>query len=349
MDVDIPQEVDVPRGKVHVARDLQHGLHLEAAPGKLHIPRDGGHQQGAVLADLRIPALGKGHGLAALGGDLGVQHRPPRLALGGLDEPADLLALLHVVDQVQGGVVHPVELIHLQNADRLSREIVHDVAVGPVKGGLPHGGQEEGKVLFPLRGQPFDPMGVHAVEDPVLRHGPVEHLLGDLLPIAHRREHDAPSIELIRREEEAGLGVQDQLILLFRALLRPLLLILVLLLGVLLRLVLGLGLPQAGGALSHQHGLQPLPLDLHHLLGQDAVLIQTEVGRGQIARLLTAQMVQPVKRVLRWQLQLGEVDLPRRFRRLSRLRLRRLDGGGLLLRRFLLLLPEQQLRQLTFQ
>ena len=57
-------------------------------------------------------------------------------------------------------------------------------------------------------------------------------------------------------------------------------------------------------------------------------------------------MVQPVKRVLRWQLQLGEVDLPRRFRRLSRLRRRRLDGGGLLLRRFLLLLPEQQLRQI---
>ena len=38
--VDVSQEVDVPRGKVNVARDLQHRLDLEAAARKFHIARD---------------------------------------------------------------------------------------------------------------------------------------------------------------------------------------------------------------------------------------------------------------------------------------------------------------------
>ena len=209
LDIDVPQEVNASRGEVHVPRDVQHGLDLEAVTGILHVAGDRGQQGTLVLADLRISPLGQGDALAALGGDLLVQHCPARLALGGLDEPADLLALLHISDQVQGGVVHLVVFVHLQHPLDHPGEPVYNIAVLPVEGGLPLGNGVQGKVLVLIVAQPVGQAGVHAVADSLLDHRPVEHIPRQLLPGPHRREHEHPCVQLIRREEETGPGVQD--------------------------------------------------------------------------------------------------------------------------------------------
>ena len=99
--------------------------------------RHGGDEGIPVLGDFGVPPLGKGHGLSTFGGDLLVGHGPARLALGGPDEVTDFLPLLHVADQVQGGVVHLAELVDLQHPLDSPGKIVHNVAVAPVKGVFP--------------------------------------------------------------------------------------------------------------------------------------------------------------------------------------------------------------------
>lgn len=140
---------------------------------------------------------GRGHVLAALGRDLLVQHRPPRLALGGLDQMADLLPLLHVVDEVEGGVVHLVKLIHLQHPLNNPGEVIHDVAVFPVKGRLPLGDEVQVEVPPLVMGDAVRQARVHAKADLVGNQRLVEHIPGELLPSADGREDDHPGVELI--------------------------------------------------------------------------------------------------------------------------------------------------------
>ena len=210
LNVDVADKVDVPRGEVHIALDVQHGLDLKAAAGELHMARHGGDEGEPVLADLGIPPLGQGNGFAALGGDLLVQHGPPGVALGGLDQPADLLPQLHVADQIQVGVVHLPEFIHLQHPVDGPGEVVHDVAVLAVKGGLSPGDEEQVEIPFLVVRQPVHQALVHAEGDLLSQHGPQKQLSVQFLSRPYGGEHDDPGVELIRGEEEIGQRIKAQ-------------------------------------------------------------------------------------------------------------------------------------------
>ena len=266
LNVDVADKVDVPRGEVHIALDVQHGLDLKAAAGELHMPRHGGDEGEPVLADLGVPPLGQGNGFAALGGDLLVQHGPPGVALGGLDQPADLLPQLHVADQIQVGVVHLPEFIHLQHPVDGPGEVVHNVAVFPVKGGLPLGEGEQVEVLSVMDRQAVHQMLVYAVGDALIQHGLKEQIPTDLLPLPDGGEDDDPGIELIRGEEEVGLGVQGQ------SFFRLLQLLLVLLLAELALIEL-LYLLHTGAAEAGEGCAQTGQLPPDHLLGKCALLV----------------------------------------------------------------------------
>ena len=134
--VHVSQEFDVAGGEVHVPVDIKHRLDLEAAPGKFHMAGHRGQQRILVLTELGVAPLGQGDGFSALGWDFLIQHRAARLALCGADQAADLLPFFHVMDQIQGGVVHLVELIYLQHPLYHPWEVVYDVAVAPIEGGL---------------------------------------------------------------------------------------------------------------------------------------------------------------------------------------------------------------------
>ena len=171
---------------------------------------DGGQQGEAVLTDLRVFPLGKGDGFSALGRNLLVQHRPARFALGGLNQPADLLSLLHVADQIQGGVVHLIVLVHLQDTLDHPGEVIHNIAVFPVKGRLAFGNQEQGKIPPVIPGQPVHQLGVHTIGDALGNHGLIDQLTGELRALAHRGKHDHPGKELVCGEEKEGLGLQNR-------------------------------------------------------------------------------------------------------------------------------------------
>ena len=171
---------------------------------------DGGHQGVPVLADLRIPALGEGYGLSALGGNLLIQHRPARFAVGGTDQTADLLALFYVADQVQGGIVHLAKLIHRQDPFQHPGHIVHDVAVPPVKGRGPLCYQVQVKIPIPLVGQAVQQGHIQAVTDALGLQVLVKHIPGQICPRPHRRENHQPGVQLVGGEEKPGAGVQHQ-------------------------------------------------------------------------------------------------------------------------------------------
>ena len=267
------------------------------------MPGYGGQQLHPVLADLGVAPLGQGDRLAASGGDLLVQHRPARLALGGLDQVADLLPLLHVVDEVQGGVVHLVVLVHLQHPLNDPGEVVNNVAVLAVEGGLPLGDQKQVEVPALIPGDVLHHPHIHAVGDPLLRQAQPQDIPGHLLALSHRREDDNPGVELVGGDKEAGERVQagGEDLLRFRRLFSmffPLS-------AALFSAASGLLQPRAADA--GEDRLQAVLLPLYHIRREDAVLVQAQAGRGQAAGLLPAQVVQAVELVVRGQNQQGGV------------------------------------------
>ena len=126
---------------------------------------------------------------------------------------ADLLPLLHVADKVQRGVVHLAELVYLQHPLNFPGEIVHDVAVAPVKSGLSNCHQVEVKIPVPIVGRPVQQGGVQAKGNVLGRQGLVNHIPAYLRSRSHRRENQHPGVNLIRGQVEPGTGVHDQLLL----------------------------------------------------------------------------------------------------------------------------------------
>ena len=181
LNVDVADEVDVSRGEINVSLDIQHRFDLKAAAGEFHVSRHGGDEGESVLADLGVPPLGQRYRFAALGGDLLIQHGPSGIALGGPDQPADLLPQLDVADQIQIGVVHLAVFIHLQDALYGPGKVVHNIAVLTVKGGLSPGNQEQMEVPLLVMGQPVHQPLVHAVRDTLVQHSPQEKLAVQLL------------------------------------------------------------------------------------------------------------------------------------------------------------------------
>ena len=95
--LEVPGDVDFSTGNINFLGDVNiRGNVLSGftvrAMGNVRV-------EGVVEAGSSVEA-GQGHVPAALGGDLLVQDRAARLPLGGLDEAADLLPPVHVVDLV---------------------------------------------------------------------------------------------------------------------------------------------------------------------------------------------------------------------------------------------------------
>ena len=265
-DVDVAHKFDVSGGEIHVPVNVQNRLDLEGGAGKLHMTRHGGDEGVPVLADFGVAPFGKGHGFSALGGNLLVGHRPARLSLGGADEVADFLPLLHVADEVQGGVIHLAKLVYLQHPLKGPGEVIHNVAVAPVEGGLPLCHQIQAEIAVPVMSRPVQQGCVQAEGDALGRQGLVNHVPGHFRALPHGGKNQHPGVDFIGREIEPRAGIHHQLFFLglpfslglFLAVLAP---------GP------AFGRLQPGAADAFQGGLQPVFLLVQQLLRQIRKLV----------------------------------------------------------------------------
>ena len=246
------------------------------------------------------------------------------------------------MNQVQRGIVHPVELVDLQHPGHRPREAVHNVSVSAVEGGLPPGDEIQVEIHVLVPGKPVGQLGVHAVGDSLLQHGLIEYFPGKLRALSHRGKHDDPGIKLVCGQKKPRQRVKNQGLVLRR-------LLLLFLFGLPSFFLLAPNLFQPGRGHAEQSCAQPVPLLLHNLLRQNAVLIQTNPGQGQIALFLPAEVVELIDRMLLRQIQHSRIRdaagrrLRNGFRRMSLLL------KALLLFRRLRFGTEQKLRELVFQ
>ena len=208
VDTHIPQKVDISHGIVHISRDIQHGLDLEAAAAELHVAGNGGDQRRSVLGQLRVAAFRHGDRLPVLGGELCALHGPARDAVGGRDDVADYAPLFHVVDKMQVGVVHPASLVDGELPLLCAGEQVHHPAIRAVHRRCAPGHGEERKIALRVLGERVQQLLVNAAAHPLGRQGLVQIGPRKLPAIARRGVDQQPGRQAVFGQEDDYLGVQ---------------------------------------------------------------------------------------------------------------------------------------------